>query len=87
MNARSLTIAVVGLLALAGFTSADSVKIGGAWIPDVVISDIYDGRLLWTNSLGTAFAQIAPATSARFAQRMGADKIAGQIASGQADKR
>jgi short-subunit dehydrogenase len=36
---------------------------------------------------GTAFAQIAPATSAKFAKRLGGDKVAAQLASGQADKR
>jgi short-subunit dehydrogenase len=36
---------------------------------------------------GTVFAQLAPATSARVAKRMGAEKIAKELASGQADKR
>jgi short-subunit dehydrogenase len=36
---------------------------------------------------GTVFAQIAPTTSARVAKRMGAEKIAKELASGQADKR
>jgi short-subunit dehydrogenase len=37
--------------------------------------------------MGTAFAQLAPATSARVAKRLGSDKIAKELASGQADKR
>ncbi len=37
--------------------------------------------------MGTAFAQLAPATSARIAKRMGSEKIAKELASGQADKR
>jgi short-subunit dehydrogenase len=36
---------------------------------------------------GTAFAQLAPATSARVAKRLGGEKIARELASGQADKR
>jgi uncharacterized protein len=36
---------------------------------------------------GTAFAQIAPEISARVAKRLGGDKVAAQLASGQADKR
>jgi short-subunit dehydrogenase len=36
---------------------------------------------------GTAFAQIAPAMSAKVAKRLGGDKVAAQLASGQADKR
>jgi len=37
--------------------------------------------------MGTAFAQLAPATSARVAKRLGSDRIAKELASGQADKR
>jgi short-subunit dehydrogenase len=36
---------------------------------------------------GTAFAQIAPEISAKVAKRLGGDKVAAQLASGQADKR
>lgn len=36
---------------------------------------------------GTAFAQLAPATSAKVAKLMGGDKIAQELASGQAGKR
>jgi uncharacterized protein len=36
---------------------------------------------------GTAFAQLAPAMSARVAKRLGSDKIAKELAAGQADKR
>jgi short-subunit dehydrogenase len=36
---------------------------------------------------GTAFAQLAPATSAKVAKRLGGDKVAQQLASGQATKR
>jgi uncharacterized protein len=36
---------------------------------------------------GTAFAQLAPATSAKVAKRLGGDKVAQQLASGQASKR
>jgi len=36
---------------------------------------------------GTAFAQLAPTMSARVAKRLGGDKIARELASGQADKR
>jgi uncharacterized protein len=36
---------------------------------------------------GTAFAQIAPATSAKVAKRLGGDKVAQQLAAGQATKR
>jgi short-subunit dehydrogenase len=36
---------------------------------------------------GTAFAQIAPEISARVAKRLGGDKIAAELASGQAEKR
>ena len=36
---------------------------------------------------GTVFAQIAPATSAKVAKRLGGDKVAAQLASGQASKR
>lgn len=37
--------------------------------------------------VGTGFAQIAPATSAKVAKRLGGDKVAAQLASGQAEKR
>jgi short-subunit dehydrogenase len=36
---------------------------------------------------GTAFAQIAPEISAKVAKRLGGDKVAAQLANGQADKR
>jgi uncharacterized protein len=36
---------------------------------------------------GTAFAQLAPTMSAKVAKRLGGDKVAAQLASGQADKR
>lgn len=36
---------------------------------------------------GTAFAQIAPEISAKVAKRLGGDKVAAQLASGQAEKR
>jgi uncharacterized protein len=36
---------------------------------------------------GTAFAQIAPEMSAKVAKRLGGDKVAAQLASGQAEKR
>jgi short-subunit dehydrogenase len=36
---------------------------------------------------GTAFAQLAPTTSAKVAKRLGGDKVAQQLASGQATKR
>jgi uncharacterized protein len=36
---------------------------------------------------GTAFAQLAPSMSAKVAKRLGGDKVAQQLASGQADKR
>jgi short-subunit dehydrogenase len=36
---------------------------------------------------GTAFAQLAPAISARVTKRLGGDKIGEQLANGQADKR
>jgi short-subunit dehydrogenase len=36
---------------------------------------------------GTAFAQLAPGVSARVAKRLGGDKIARELAAGQADKR
>lgn len=36
---------------------------------------------------GAKFAELAPATAARVNQRLGAERIAGQISSGQADKR
>ncbi|WCB94195.1 putative oxidoreductase [Baekduia alba] len=36
---------------------------------------------------GTAFAQIAPEISAKVAKRLGGDKVAAQLADGQADKR
>jgi uncharacterized protein len=36
---------------------------------------------------GTAFAQIAPEISAKVAKRLGGDKVAAQLASGQSDRR
>jgi uncharacterized protein len=36
---------------------------------------------------GTAFAQLAPTTSAKVAKRLGGDKVAAQLAAGQSDKR